>query len=179
VTFLTPDGTSLTRRYAIPATTRLAIRVNDFVPQLGVATSIVTDRPVVAERSITWNSGSAGTAGAGATQPAYTWRFADGRTSDGFQQYLLISNPGKNQARVMIEYVLNDGTKVSDAPFTMPGGSRQTIAVHTLHAGQQAIATTVRASQLVVAEQALYRGDPRAVGNRGGATVLGIPGDQP
>ncbi len=179
VTFLTPDGTSLTRRYAIPATTRLAINVNEFVPQLGVATTIVTDRPVAAERSITWNSGTAGTAGAGASEPAYTWRFADGRTSDSFQEFLLISNPGKSQARVTIDYVLADGSRVSDAPFTMPGGSRQTIAVHSLHGGQQAIAATVRASQPVVAERSLYRGDPRSTASRGGATVLGIPGDLP
>lgn len=179
ITFLTPDGTSLTRRYAIPATTRLAINVNEFVPQLGVATSIVTDRPVAAERAISWNNGTAGTAGAGASTPAYTWRFADGRTSDNFQEFLLISNPGKSQARVTIEYVLADGSKVSDPSFTMPGGSRQTVAVHSLHGGQQAIAATVRASQPVVAERSLYRGDPRSVGNRGGATVLGISGDLP
>jgi hypothetical protein len=179
VTFMTPDGTSLTRRYAIPATTRLAIPVNDVVPQLGVATTVVTDRPVAVERSITWADGSVGTAGAGATNTAFTWRFADGRTADNFQQFLLISNPGAGQARVTVEYVLADGTRVSDAPFTMPARSRQTIAVHTLRPGQQFISATIRASQPIVAERSLYRGDPRALGNRGGETVLGIPGDLP
>jgi N-acetylmuramoyl-L-alanine amidase len=179
VTFLTPDGTSLTRRYAIPATTRLSINVNEVVPQLGVATTVVTDRPVVVERTITWNSGTAGTAGAGATEPAYTWRFADGRTIDTFQEFLLVSNPGKGQARVTVEYTLADGTRVSDAAFTMPGGSRQTVAVHGLRPGQLAIAATVRASQPIVVERSVYRGDPRALGNQGGETVLGIPGDNP
>jgi N-acetylmuramoyl-L-alanine amidase len=179
VTFLTPDGTSLTRRYAIPATTRLAINVNEVVPQLGVATTVVTDRPVAVERTITWNSGTAGTAGAGATEPAYTWRFADGRTIGTFQQYLLVSNPGKGQARVTVEYLLPDGTRVSDPAFTMPGGSRQTVAVHGLRPGLQAIAATVRASQPIVVERSIYDGDPRAIGNQGGETVLGIPGDNP
>jgi hypothetical protein len=179
VTFMTPDGTSLTRRYAIPATTRLAIPVNEVVPQLGVATTVITDRPVAVERAISWNGGTAGTAGAGATEPAYTWRFADGRTADIFQEFLLISNPGAGQARVTIEYTLVDGTKVSDPVFVMPGRSRQTIAVYSLHPGQQAISATVRASQPIVAERSVYRGDPRATGNRGGETVLGIPGDLP
>jgi hypothetical protein len=177
ITFLTPDGTSLTRRYAIPATTRLALSVNEFVPELGVATTVVADRPVAVERATTWNNELAGTASAGAPAPAYSWRFADGRTIEAFQEYLLVSNPGKNQARVTVEYVLANGTRVSGTPFTMPAGSRQTVSVHTLQPGQQAIAATVRASQPIVVERSLYRGDPRTASSLGGETVLGIPGD--
>jgi hypothetical protein len=177
VTFMTPDGTSLTRRYAIPAATRLSIPVNDVVPQLGVATTVVTDRPVAVERAISWNNGLAGTASAGAIAPSYSWRFADGRTLDTFQQFLLVSNPGRNQARVTVEYTLSDGSRVSDPPFIMAGGSRQTVAVHTLRPGQLAIAATVRSSQPIVVERSLYRGDPRTADSRGGETVLGIPGE--
>jgi hypothetical protein len=179
VTFMTPDGTSLTRRYAVPPTTRLAINVNEVVPQLGVATTVSADRPVAAERSISWNNGLAGTAGPGATTPAYTWRFADGRTSEGFQEYLLLSNPGKNQARVTVSYTLANGTVVSDAAITMPGGSRQTIAVHGAHGGQSAIAATVQSTQPLVAERSMYRGDPRSTASTGGETVLGVAGDLP
>lgn len=177
VTFMTSDGTSLTRRYAVPATTRLAINVNDVVPQLGVATTVDADRPIMAERTISWNDGRAGTAGPGATQAAYTWHFVDGRTSENFQEFLLINNPGKNQARVTVDYVLADGSKVSDPAFLMPAGSRQTVAVHQLHAGQAAISATVRSSQLIVVERSLYRGNPRSAENTGGETVLGIPGE--
>ena len=177
VTFMTSDGTSLTRRYAVPATTRLAINVNDVVPQLGVATTVDADRPVVAERTISWNDGRAGTAGPGATQTAYTWHFVDGRTSEGFQEFLLVNNPGRNQARVTVDYVLADGSKVSDPAFLMPAGSRQTVAVHQLHAGQAAISATVRSSQLIVVERSLYRGNPRSADNTGGETVLGIAGE--
>ncbi|HEU5089471.1 MAG TPA: DUF5719 family protein, partial [Roseiflexaceae bacterium] len=179
VTFMTPDGTSLTRRYAVPATTRLAVNVNDVVPQLGVATTVTADRPIAAERSVTWNNGLAGTAGPGATQPAYTWRFADGRTGEGFQEYLLISNPGKNQARVTVQYVLADGSQVAGSPITMPGGSRQTIAVHNAQPNQSAIAATIQSTQPIVVERSMYRGDPRGSASTGGETVLGIPGDTP
>jgi N-acetylmuramoyl-L-alanine amidase/Family of unknown function (DUF5719) len=174
VTFLTPDGTSLTRRYAIPPTTRLAINVNEVVPDLGVATTVEADRPVAAERAMYWRDNSVGTASAGAVAPAFTWRFADGRTSGEFQEYLLLSNPNKNQARVAVEFVLNDGTKASQA-FPMPGGSRYTLAVHQLYPGQAAIAATVRSTQPIVAERSLFPGDPRAATNRGGETALGVP----
>jgi hypothetical protein len=174
VTFLTPDGTSLTRKYAIPPTTRLAINVNEVVPDLGVATTVEADRPVAAERALYWRDSGLGTASAGATAPAFTWRFADGRTSNDFQEYLLLSNPNKNQARVAVEFVLADGTRATQS-VVMPGAARYTMAVHQLYPGQTAIAATVRSTQPIVAERSLFPGDPRAATNRGGETALGVP----
>jgi hypothetical protein len=174
VTFLTPDGTSLTRRYAIPPTSRLAINVNEVVPDLGVATTIEADRLVAVERAMYWKDNSLGTATAGAPTAAFTWRFADGRTSGDFQEYLLLSNPNKNQARVSVEFILADGKKATQS-VVMPGGSRYTMAVHQLYPGQTAIGATVRATQPIVAERSLFPGDPRAPNSRGGATAPGVP----
>jgi hypothetical protein len=174
VTFLTPDGTSLTRRYAIPPTTRLAINVNEVVPDLGVATTVESDRLVAAERAMYWKDNSLGTATAGAAAPTFTWRFADGRTNGDFQEYLLLSNPNKNQARVSVEFVLADGKKATQS-VVMPGGSRYTMPVHQLYPGQVAIAATIRSTQPIVAERSLFPGDPRAAASRGGATSLGVP----
>ncbi|HEX5691243.1 MAG TPA: DUF5719 family protein, partial [Roseiflexaceae bacterium] len=178
VTFLTPDGTSLTRRYAVPPTTRLSINVNEVVPDLGVATTVDADRPVAAERAMYWRDEGVGTVAAGAIAPAFTWRFADGRTSDDFQEYLLLSNPNKNQARVEVEFILADGSRASH-PVLMPGGSRYTVAVHQLHPGQSAIAANVRATQPIVAERSLFPGAPGTAANRGGATSLGVPEANP
>jgi hypothetical protein len=127
VRFLTPDGTSLARRYAIPPLARLAIDVNEVVPELGVATTIIADRPIAAERALYWRSGAAGTAGPGATAPAYSWRFADGRTSGDYQQYLLISNPSQRQARIDVAFILANGSRASrslvmPARFTVHDG---------------------------------------------------------
>jgi hypothetical protein len=181
VTFLTDSGTSLTRKYAVPPQTRLPISVNEVVPALGIATSIVADRPIAAERAMYWNNSggssttpSVGAANAGAIAPAFTWRFADGRTSDNFLEYLLLSNPNKNQARVMVEFVLADGKKVSQS-VVMAGGSRYTLAAHQLYPGQPALAATVRSTQPIVAERSLYLGEPGSAANRGGATALGVP----
>ncbi|NOK61077.1 MAG: N-acetylmuramoyl-L-alanine amidase [Chloroflexi bacterium AL-W] len=174
VTFQTPDGTSLTRRYAIPPTTRLAIDVNEVVPDLGVATTVEADRPVAVERALYWRDGQVGTVSSGAIVPAFTWRFADGRTSNDFQQFLLFNNPNENQARVTVEFVLADGTQETRR-VVMPGESRYTMAVHELYPDQQAIAATVRATQPIVAERSLYPGDPATDSNRGGATAFGVP----
>ncbi|MEM8533263.1 MAG: peptidoglycan recognition family protein [Chloroflexota bacterium] len=174
VTFQTPDGTSLTRRYAIPPTTRLAIDVNEVVPNLGVATTVEADRPVAVERALYWRDGQVGTVSSGAIQPAFTWRFADGRTGNNFQQFLLFNNPNENQSRVTVEFVLADGTQETQR-VVMPGESRYTMAVHELYPDQQAIAATVQATQPIVAERSLYPGDPATESNRGGATAFGVP----
>ena len=181
VTFLTDSGTSLTRKYAVPPQTRLPINVNEVVPALGIATTVVADRPIAAERAMYWNNSggslttpSAGAANAGATEPAFTWLFADGRTSDNFLEYLLLSNPSKNQARVTVEFVLANGTKASQS-VVMAGGSRYTLAAHQLYPGQIALAATVRSTQPIVAERSLYPGAPGSAANRGGATALGVP----
>lgn len=176
VRFLTADGTSLARRYAIPPTARLAINVNEVVPELGVATTIVSDRPVAAERALYWRNGGAGTAGPGATAPAYSWSFADGRTSGDYQQFLLISNPSRAQARVDVGFILADGTRASRS-FVMPAGSRYTMAVHELYPEQTTIAATVRATQPVVVERSVYAGAPANAASRGGETALGVPGN--
>jgi hypothetical protein len=183
VTFLTDSGTSLTRKYAVPATTRLAINVNEVVPELGIATTVVADRPVAAERAMYWaNPGSTnvyGMANAGAVEPGFTWRFADGRTSDTYQQYLLLSNPNRNPARVTVEFVLADGRKVTEALPPLAAGSRYTMAVHQYYPGQGAIASTVQSTQPIVVERALYLGAPGTDANRGGASALGVPQEQP
>lgn len=174
VTFSNPDGVSLTRRYAVPPTTRLAINVNEFVPQLGVATVIESDRPVAAERAMYWRNNSVGTVTAGTADTAFTWRFADGRTSDGFQQYLLFNNPNKNQARVTVDVVLANGTKAQQT-VVMPGSSRYTMPIHELYPGQSAISATVRSTQPIIAERSLYPDAPNSTANRGGATSFGVP----
>lgn len=176
VRFLTPDGTSLARRYAIPPLARLSIDVNDVVPELGVATTIVSDRPVAAERALYWRNGAAGTAGPGVMAPAYSWRFADGRTSGDYQQYLLISNPSPGQARIDVAFILADGSRASRS-LVMPAGSRYTMAVHELFPNQAIISATVRATQPVVVERSIYAGSPAADSNRGGETSPGVPGD--
>jgi hypothetical protein len=178
VSFHTSDGTFIERKYAVPPTSQLSIPVNEVVPELGIATSITADRPIAAERALYWNNDAAGTASAGAIAPAYTWRFADGRTSEGFQEYLLLSNPSANPARVTVEFVLNDG-KLATQSVLMPKGARYTMPVHELYPGQSAIAATVRSTQPLVAERSLFPGAPGTDANKGGATTLGVPEDLP
>lgn len=193
VTFMTPDGTSLSRRYAIPGTTRLLVNVNEVVPDLGVATIVEADRPVAAERAIYFPRIGAeitappaegialaqpatplvGTVSPGAIAPAFSWRFANAPTIDT-NQFLLISNPSRAQARVTVEFLLPDDSRPQEA-LVMPAGSRFTLPVHEIHPGQPGVATIVHSTQPVVVERSLFPTTGTAAG--GGTVVLGIPGD--
>lgn len=182
VTFMTPDGTTLTlkRRYAIPPTTRLVVDVNEVVPALGVSTVVESDRPVAAERAMYFNftsdedTGLAPTAGSvstGAGQPAYDWRFVDEERNADTRQFLLFSNPNRNQASVTVEFLLPDSSTETQT-VVMPANSRYTMAVHEVLPDQPILSIRVRATQRIVAERSIF------TANGGGTTILGIPGGQ-
>jgi hypothetical protein len=171
LTFATPDGTTLERKYALPPASRLVVDVNELVPALGVATTVTSTRPILAERALYFNSGNAGTTTMGATAPSYTWRFADGRTTAGDEMYLVIANPGEGQALVTAEFLLEDGSVETQGLPLIPKNSRYALVVHELYPDQQVLAATVRATQPVVVERSLFRDDRSG----GGFSVLGTP----
>lgn len=167
--FMGPDGTSEVRRYAIPPRSQLAINVNDVVPDLGVSTEVTADRPVVVERTMTFNDGAAGSVGVGAQAAGYGWAFVDGRTRDS-SYYLCVSNPNPAPAIVTVDFVFSDGATGRET-FSVPAAARYTMAVHQLYPDEPTVAAIVRGTQPIVAERSLYPGD----GARGGSTTLGIP----
>jgi hypothetical protein len=188
VTYMTPDGTEATRRYAIPRMTQLVVDVNEFVPELGVATMVEANRPLAAERAMYFippdversdpltlprpYTPLAGMIGTGAVEPAYSWRFADARTLNA-SQFLLLSNPSRGQARVTVEFVLSNGERSTET-IVMPPSSRFTLPVHSIYPDQAAIATIVRSTQPIVAERSLFPEAGPITG--GGTTTLGVPG---
>lgn len=193
--FMTADGTSLVRRYALPPTTRLSIDVNDLIPDLEVATMLEADRPVVAERALYFAPTTApltgtaaltdtvipatetplvGTISVGAPVGAFSWQFAAAPTLAA-RQLLLLSNPARAQAQVQIVALLDDSSRVTET-LVMPAESRATVNMHELHPDQQALSLVVRATQPIVAERTLLPevGSP---GAGGGSTVLGRAGN--
>ncbi|NJM05639.1 N-acetylmuramoyl-L-alanine amidase, partial [Candidatus Gracilibacteria bacterium] len=160
VTLLGPDGTSETRRYAIAPRAQLAINVNDVVPDLGVSTVVEADRPVAVERALYFNNGAAGTIGIGATAPAYTWRFVEGRTS-GANYFLLFSNPQQTRAVVTVDFIFGDGARATQR-VEVPPQSRYTLAVHDIFPDEGAISATVRSSQAIIVERSLFPTGPAA-----------------
>jgi hypothetical protein len=169
VSFMGPDGTTTKRNFAIPPRSQLSINVDDVIVDQGISTMVESDRPVAVERALLFNNGQTGSVGAGATAPAYIWRFVDGRTSDA-TYFLLFANPGRSKAAVTVDFVFGDGGK-SSTTVEVPAQSRYTMAVHELYPNEEAVAATVRSTQPIVAERSFFPGG----GVRGGQTTLGLP----
>jgi hypothetical protein len=202
ITFMTPDGTSLTRRYIIPATTRLVVDVNEIVPTLGVATDIESDRPIAAERSLYFAPELPVPQGTGATEaltpttpittintipPARNIPLA-GSVSAGLSEpdYLWYFADGRtinaneflllsNPTRGQASVTIDFilPDSVQTQEIVMPANSRYTVAVHDLYPGQPALSAVVQATQPIVAERSLFPvGDQ--IGSGGGTTAPGI-----
>ncbi|MCC6629769.1 MAG: S8 family serine peptidase [Chloroflexi bacterium] len=185
--FLSGNQPPVTRRRAVPATSRVTVTVHDPVEGVGrdqaVSARVVADDGIgiVAERPMyfTYRSANLTAAGGhtviGATAPALTWYFAEGFTARYFDQYLTIMNPNADDISVTIDYYLSTGTVITKN-LAVSHYSRATVAVHDPIEGvgrDQAVSarvTTTHAGGIVV-ERPMYFRYSLAVA--GGHIVMG------
>jgi len=119
VTYLQELGGPITRTYTVPAHARSTISVNSDLALLFTSTgaAITSDVPIVAERAMYLSSlfeiFTAGSAGAGAPQPATSWTFAEGSPGGFFDEFLLIANPGNTATTATVVYRRPDGVSAT------------------------------------------------------------------
>ncbi len=92
----------------------------------------------------------------GADETSREWYFAEGYTSQGFDTYLLLSNPGGEGVTAQVEYHREDGSVVGQSCYLQPH-SRVTISVDEVQ-GMEDVSFSIRvlASGPIVAERAMY-----------------------
>jgi hypothetical protein len=153
-------GTPIVRTYTLAPASRTNVYVNNIVPNAAVATSVSSDIPIVAERSMYFGSGSHGSSGV--TQPAINWYLAEGFTGGGFDTWILVANPGSMATQATVNFMLEGGGTVSRvyniAPF-----SRLNVWANQI-VPNIAFATQVMATHPVVVERAMYFGPSNARG---------------
>lgn len=168
---MSEDGTSLMRRYAIPAQTQFTLPLNEIVPDLAFAFDIMAERPVAAERIVQLEEGMSAAATSGVPDLATRWTFTTGATLNT-AQFLLVSNPQRTATELEVLYILADGSTALQH-YTIPPTTRLTIWANEDVPDQPAITTVIIASQPVVAERTLIVTAPE--GQRM-ETSLGEPG---
>jgi hypothetical protein len=169
---MSEDGTSLSRRYALPPESRFVLTLNDVVPDLPFAMEVQAERPIVAERVMLVENGAAATATAGAPNAATRWTFVEGSTAEPAQEYVLVSNANRDEVDLSITYVLSEG-QIERRTHTIPAMARLTIAVNTEVPNQPIVTAIITASRPVVAERSIFTGGPQG---RGAETSVGVPG---
>ena len=139
MTFLTDGGQTVVRHKTVAASGRLTVNIETEDPLLAnaaVATSIVADQPVVAERAMYWPGPPSTWAEAhnsfGATTLALKWGLSEGRVgmAGGFQTYILLANPNPVAVTGLITFLRGSGAPIVKT-FTVNPTSRLNVAVST------------------------------------------------
>ncbi len=117
--FLKPDGTTVTRTYAVPAKSRFNIWVDQEGPELAntaVSTTITSDIPVLVERSMWWpgdgNTWHEAHNTFGATGTGTIWVMAEGEQGGptSTETYVLVANTSDFASSVRVTLFKEDGT---------------------------------------------------------------------
>jgi uncharacterized protein len=138
--YLLPGGENIDVPKVVPARGRLTVNIEtESDPRLhaaSISTLITSDRPIVAERSIYWPTSEGAQpwgeshASQGAAAAAPRWALAEGRTGGAlnFHTYILLGNPGSQQAEVNVQFLPESGAAVVKT-YIVPAMSRFTIDV--------------------------------------------------
>ncbi len=154
------SGEVLEQVCGIAPHSRYTLAVDD-VPGMDAAAfsmQVNASGPVVAERAMYFSAGSRtdGTVSTGATQASTDWFFAEGKTDEGFDTYLLMANPGEDPVNAWVYFFLEGGGMV-DYVFWIGPHSRFTMPVDAFPVvGAASFSMQVHADGHVVAERAMY-----------------------
>nr|WP_303646190.1 DUF5719 family protein [Candidatus Solincola tengchongensis] len=97
-------------------------------------------------------------------RPSTQWYFAEGFTGAGFDEYILVLNPGEEAARVDLDFMLPDG-RVERREYQAAPHSRLTVGVDSIPGLENTeVSARVTSSLPVVAERAMYFGYPECPG---------------
>ncbi|MBU1942570.1 MAG: hypothetical protein KKE36_02730, partial [Actinobacteria bacterium] len=175
IDYLLPGGTVIPAAESplvLPAQSRDTVSIASTpgaANQFSVSTVVEADQPIIAERAMYWNSADgtfrqAAHDSRGVTAPADTWFLAEGSTGHSdegyFETWVLVQNPGNNDATVNIDYLLPGGTVIpaAESPLVLPAQSRDTVSIASTPAVANAfsVSTTVTSDQPIIAERAMY-----------------------
>jgi hypothetical protein len=160
LTYMLPGGKTYQEEVGLDPYSRKTVRVDDMLVNQEVSTTVeATQGEVVAERSMYFRYRGlypGGHDSPGVTSPGKEWYLPEGCTAWGFDTFVLVQNPGKEEAHVTATFMKSDGT-TADQTLTVKPYSRYTVAVDSLPGLEQAeFSTRVSADRPVVVERSVY-----------------------
>ena len=99
-----------------------------------------------------------------------TWYLAEGSTAQGIETWILVQNPGNNDANVAVTYMTGEGV-VAGPTFTLRPHTRKTLNVASTVGSTWGVSTMVTSDQPVVSERSMYGNGRRWGTNSIGATA--------
>lgn len=111
---------------ATPANSRITIRVNDTLPNTDFSTHVTADKPIVAERSMYWNSGTGEAChdSIGLSAPHTIFFLPDGQAGSDVETWTLVQNPNATAVTVKLTYMDSNGG-VKTVTDSIPANTRK------------------------------------------------------
>lgn len=167
ITYLTDQGGINKDPVVVPARSRLTVNASSDAWAMNAGVRVGSDRPVYVERAMYWGERTEGHDAIGTATGAKEWYLADGHTSDGFETWVEILNPGTSETTATMTYLTPAGSVVGPSVKVGPR-SRSTVRVNdTVPSGD--VSTRVNAAAPVIVERSMYWD-----GRRGGVGSNGV-----
>jgi hypothetical protein len=179
VTFQTTTGQDFSQDVPLNGIDRATVNPED-VPALASAefsTVIVSDQPVIADRTMRWDSTGYGAhAETSIAEPLTTWYLAEGATISGFNLFYLVQNPNAHQVTVTVTFLLTTGAPIVKT-YQVAASTRLNIWVNTVDTALASaeLSAIVSATAPVIVERAMYR-DVAGQMFGAGHESAGVPG---
>ncbi|MBK5092584.1 MAG: DUF362 domain-containing protein, partial [Actinobacteria bacterium] len=172
LTYMTSKGPVAGPTVVVPAWSRKTVEVKRDIPADDVSVRVNSDRPVVVERSMYWDGRRGGHGSIGVKATSTDWYLAEGATHSGFETYVLVSNPGGQQANVTLELMTTAGGTLglARADLLVPAESRRTVRLNDIAPGVD-VSAHVHSDTPVVAERSMFW---PAGGGRAGHDSIGM-----
>lgn len=150
------DGSERTARLMLGPLSRATVVA---AAEGAFSTLVVSDQPVVVDRTMTWGPGRSGShAESALTAPAPDWYFAEGATGvmDLFYQ---VQNPGDSTVTVDARFLRGPGLAPISRQYTVPAHGRLTVqadAIPGLEVAEVAAEFHAAGGAPIIAERAMY-----------------------
>jgi hypothetical protein len=175
MTFMREGAGPIVKGFDLAPESRFTLNLKS-VPGLenaSVSTKVEGSGDIICERSMyfSYNGNVGGHASIGVTEPSEHWFLAEGYTAQSYDTFVLVQNPGNEDAVVGLSFLRSDGYQ-SSASFVLPPQSRKTVKVDDVPGFEAAeVSTEVNSDKGVVAERAVYF---NAGGRDGGHDSVGV-----
>lgn len=163
--FANDNGTKAAQVIHVPPRARRTAAVHEITGMASASFSTVveSDRPVVVDRTMSWdvNSAYGGHAETSLASPSTTWYLAEGATSGPFSLFYLLQNPHPTPVNVAITFLLPFGQPPVAKSYDLPPNSRTTLAVDDIpELGGTDVSGVITSAAPIVVERAMYLNRP-------------------
>jgi len=152
--------------FTMEPNSRKTIKTND-VPELAnkdFSTKVNGSKPIIAERAMYWDNGTgeACHASVGLSEPHKRFYLPLGKTSEGWETFVLVQNPNDKPIDVKVRVMRTDYS-TQDFTYEISANSRITVTLSQL-VPESNVGITVESNDPIMVERAMY------FNNRGGGT---------